>query len=80
MTGEKQPTIPELWVVYGYFFFCLPIQDPYISYLFCRQPIYGLYHCYNYSYLMLTDFIGISYMRDCFCKNVTYIECNTHFC
>ena len=27
---EKQPIITELWVVYGYNFFFLHIQDPYI--------------------------------------------------
>ena len=30
----------------------------YISYTFCRQPIYSLYHYFNYSYLMLTNFIS----------------------
>ena len=38
----------------------------YPSYAFCRQPIYSPYHGYNYSYLMLTNFIGSSYMRDFF--------------
>ena len=35
-----------------------------ISYTFCRQPIYSQYHGHNYSYLMLTNFIGHSYMCD----------------
>ena len=30
LTGEKQPIIFELWAAYGYYFFSLPMQDPYI--------------------------------------------------
>ena len=33
MIGEKQPIITELWVVYGYYFFFLPIQDPYMQHI-----------------------------------------------
>ena len=46
-----------LSILYEHYFFCLP-------YLPSRQPIYSLYHGYNYSYLMLTNFIGSSYMGD----------------
>ena len=35
--------------------------------------MYSLYHGSNYSYLMLTYFIGSSYMSNFFCKNGTYI-------
>ena len=45
-----------------------------ISYTFNRQPICSPYHGYNHSYLMLTHFLGSSYMSDVFCKNVTYIK------
>ena len=45
-----------------------------ISYTFCRQPICSPYHGYNYSYLMLINFISNSYMSDLFAKIVTYIE------
>ena len=54
------------------YFFC--IYKTHISYTFCRQPICGPYHGYNYSYLMLTNFIGGSYMSDFFAKMLTYIE------
>ena len=30
LTGEKQPVITEVWVVYGYYVFSLPIPDPYL--------------------------------------------------
>ena len=33
LTGEKQPIIADLWVVYGYYPFFLPIQDPYILHI-----------------------------------------------
>ena len=61
LIGKERPIIAELCVVYGYYSFFLPMQNPY-SYTFCRQPIYSLYHDYNYSYLILTNFIGSSYM------------------
>ena len=41
-----------------------------ISYTFCRQPVYSLYHGYNCSNLMLTKFIGTVSIF----LNVTYIE------
>ena len=59
----KQPIIAEVWVVYGYYFLFLPILDPYIPHILQAthtQP--SPYHGYNYSYLMLTNFIGSSYM------------------
>ena len=34
----------------------------------CRQLIYSTYHGYNDSYLMLTNFIGSSYMSDFYAK------------
>ena len=60
---EKQPIIAELCVVYGYYFSFRPYKT-HISYTFCRQPISSPYHGHNYSYLMLTNFIGSSYMSD----------------
>ena len=30
---KKQPIIAELWVVYGYYFHSLPIQDPSITHI-----------------------------------------------
>ena len=51
MIGEKQSIIDELWVVYGY-----------TSYKIYFQPIYNLYHGYDYSYLMLTNSIGRCYL------------------
>ena len=72
MIGEKQPIIAELLVVYRYYFFFLHIQDPYIL-PFCRQPIYSLYQGYNYSYLMLTAFIGSSYMSNIFAWIVLWV-------
>ena len=30
LPGDRQPIIAELWTAYGYYFFILPIQDPYI--------------------------------------------------
>ena len=59
--------------MYGYYFLCLPIQDPYILH------IYSPYHDYNYSYLMLTNFIGSSfigsgYMSDVFAEMLPYIK------
>ena len=33
LTGEKQLIIAELWAVYGYYFFFLPITDPYILHI-----------------------------------------------
>ena len=63
--------------IYRYIHICyMYICDKsYISYTFCRQPIYySPYHGYNCSYLMFTNIIGSRYMNDCFAKNVTYIE------
>ena len=45
-----------------------------ISYLFCIHPIYSLYRGYNYTYLILTNFMGSNYMSDFFCQNATYLE------
>ena len=59
----KQLIIAEIWVVYGYYISFYPCKT-HISYTFCRQPISSPYHGYNYSYLMLTNFIGSSYMSD----------------
>ena len=42
--------------------------------LFYMQPISSLHHGYNYSYLMLTNFIGSSYKSHFFCKNAAHIE------
>ena len=33
MTREKQLIISDLWVVFVYYFFSLPIQDPYILHI-----------------------------------------------
>ena len=40
---------------------------------FFRQPIYSPYHGYNYSYLMLTNFIGSCYMSDFFFLQKWYL-------
>ena len=37
-------------------YFCA--YKTHVSYTFCRQPIYSPYHGYNYSYPILTYFIG----------------------
>ena len=66
MSTEKQPIIAELWVRYGYYFLFLPIQDPY--FLLISHTTHSLYYGYNYSYLMLTKFIGTSYMSEYFAK------------
>ena len=33
LPGAKQPIIAELWAVYGYYFYLLPIQYLYIRYV-----------------------------------------------
>ena len=43
---------------------CVSSYKTHISYIVCRQPIYSPYHGYNHSYLMITNFIGNSYMND----------------
>ena len=45
---RKHPMIAELWVVYGYYFFFLPIQDPYILHVLQAAHIYSPYHGHNY--------------------------------
>ena len=67
LIGEKQPIINELWVVYGFISRFCP-NKTHISYTFRRQTIYNMYHGYSYAYLMLTNFIGNSYMSDLFAK------------
>ena len=57
----------SVWVLFLLSAHARPI---YLTY-FYRQSINRLYHGYNYSYLMLTDFIGSSYMIDIFTEKKT---------